>query len=41
MGLFRPSKIEYDALEGLGNKGWNWENLLGYMKKVVYLILQH
>ncbi|KAH9481557.1 Dehydrogenase mpl7 [Psilocybe cubensis] len=33
MGLFRPSRAEYDALEGLGNKGWNWENLLGYMKK--------
>lgn len=33
MGPFRPSRLEYDALEGLGNKGWNWENLLAYMKK--------
>jgi choline dehydrogenase-like flavoprotein len=34
LGMFRPSREEFDALEKLGNKGWNWESLLGYMKKV-------
>lgn len=32
--MFRPSKDDIDALEKLGNKGWNWESLLHYMKKV-------
>ncbi len=31
--MFRPSKEELDALEVLGNKGWNWDSLLHYMKK--------
>lgn len=35
MGMFRPSKTEVDALEkDLGLKGWNWDSLLHYMKKV-------
>lgn len=35
MGMFRPSKSEIDALESeCGMKGWNWESLLHYMKKV-------
>lgn len=34
LGMFRPSKEELDALEVLGNKGWNWDTLLHYMKKV-------
>ncbi|EEB90346.1 hypothetical protein MPER_11457, partial [Moniliophthora perniciosa FA553] len=29
----RPSKEEFDRLEELGNKGWNWESLLHYLKK--------
>ncbi|KAL5513517.1 hypothetical protein ACEPAH_3916 [Sanghuangporus vaninii] len=33
MGMFHPSKAECDALEGLGNEGWNWDSLLHYMKK--------
>ncbi|KLO19194.1 GMC oxidoreductase [Schizopora paradoxa] len=33
LGMFRPSKAELDALEALGNKGWNWDSLLQYMKK--------
>jgi len=33
-GMFRPSKDDLDALEKLGNEGWNWESLLHYMKKV-------
>ncbi|EJD00188.1 alcohol oxidase [Fomitiporia mediterranea MF3/22] len=33
MGMFHPSKSECDALERLGNKGWNWDSLLHYMKK--------
>jgi len=35
MGLTRPSKEEYDALEtNWGNRGWTWDNLLECMKKV-------
>ncbi|TFK31425.1 alcohol oxidase [Crucibulum laeve] len=33
LGLLRPSKDEFDALEEFGNEGWNWESLLKYMKK--------
>ncbi|KLO19190.1 GMC oxidoreductase [Schizopora paradoxa] len=33
LGMFRPSKEELDALEVLGNKGWNWDSLLHYTKK--------
>ncbi|KAK0213124.1 alcohol oxidase [Desarmillaria ectypa] len=29
----RPSKEEFDALEELGNEGWNWNSLLESMKK--------
>lgn len=36
--MFRPAKEELDALEGLGNKGWNWSSLLHYMKKVRLLL---
>ena len=39
MGMFRPSKEEYDALEELGNPGWNWDEMLKYMKKVQFSIL--
>ena len=34
MCLFRPTKEEIDVLEEFGNAGWNWEDLLGYFKKV-------
>ncbi|KAE9406056.1 GMC oxidoreductase [Gymnopus androsaceus JB14] len=33
LGLFRPSKQEMNALEALGNPGWNWESMLHYMQK--------
>lgn len=33
MGMFRPSKEELDAIETLGNKGWNWDSFLHYLKK--------
>lgn len=39
LGMFRPSKEELDALEVLGNKGWNWDSLLHYMKKVCTMTL--
>ncbi|EJC99664.1 alcohol oxidase [Fomitiporia mediterranea MF3/22] len=29
----RPSKAELDALQELGNEGWNWESFLHYVKK--------
>lgn len=29
----RGSKSDYDGWEVLGNKGWNWEELLPYFKK--------
>ncbi|TFK61171.1 alcohol oxidase [Pluteus cervinus] len=32
-GVNRASKEELDAIEQLGNKGWNWDSLLHYMKK--------
>lgn len=32
--MARPGKVEIDALEELGNPGWNWETTLVYMKKV-------
>ncbi|KAF9262839.1 alcohol oxidase [Marasmius fiardii PR-910] len=31
--MIRPNKEEFDRIEELGNKGWNWESLLSYMKK--------
>ena len=36
MGLFRPSREEYDVIEVLGNPGWNWEDMLKYTKKVAW-----
>ncbi|KAK0204100.1 alcohol oxidase [Desarmillaria ectypa] len=33
MGFVRPSKEELDAIEQLGNVGWNWDSLSAYMKK--------
>ncbi|KAK0433353.1 alcohol oxidase [Armillaria borealis] len=33
-GFVRPSKEELDAIEQLGNVGWNWDSLSAYMKKV-------
>ncbi|VDC06720.1 unnamed protein product [Peniophora sp. CBMAI 1063] len=29
----RANACEYDAIEALGNPGWNWANFLRYMKK--------
>lgn len=34
LAFVRPAREELDAFERLGNPGWNWNNLLGYMKKV-------
>ncbi|KAF9262836.1 alcohol oxidase [Marasmius fiardii PR-910] len=31
--MIRPTKEEFDRIEELGNKGWNWESILHYMKK--------
>ncbi|KAF9461114.1 alcohol oxidase [Collybia nuda] len=33
MAMLRPCKDEFDVLEEIGNKGWNWESLLACMKK--------
>ncbi|KAA1467387.1 alcohol oxidase [Dentipellis sp. KUC8613] len=33
MASNRASAEEYDAIEGLGNPGWNWREFLKYMKK--------
>ncbi|TBU49102.1 alcohol oxidase [Dichomitus squalens] len=32
-GLNRASAREYDAIQDLGNPGWNWQEMLKYMKK--------
>ncbi|KAK0503574.1 alcohol oxidase [Armillaria luteobubalina] len=34
LGIARPSKDEYDAIEELGNEGWNWHSLLEATKRV-------
>ncbi|KAK7052974.1 hypothetical protein VNI00_004294 [Paramarasmius palmivorus] len=31
--MARPAKEEFDRLETLGNPGWNWDDVLSYMKK--------
>ncbi|ESK91203.1 gmc oxidoreductase [Moniliophthora roreri MCA 2997] len=31
--MARPPKEEFDRLETLGNPGWNWDDVLRYMKK--------
>ncbi|KAI0630490.1 GMC oxidoreductase [Trametes polyzona] len=33
LGFHRAPAAEYDAIEALGNPGWNWEEFLKYMKK--------
>ncbi|KAH9945914.1 uncharacterized protein BXZ73DRAFT_95435 [Epithele typhae] len=33
LGMNRSSAHEYDAIEALGNPGWNWEEFLKYMVK--------
>ncbi|KAJ6471104.1 alcohol oxidase [Mycena vitilis] len=33
MELTRASSVEYDAIEELGNPGWNWKEFLRYFKK--------
>lgn len=38
--IIRPSKDEIDALEELGNEGWNWDSLLYYMKKVITYVVR-
>ena len=35
LAFVRPVSEELDAFETLGNPGWNWNNILGYMKKVI------
>ncbi|RDX56525.1 alcohol oxidase [Lentinus brumalis] len=35
LGYHRASAREYDALEALGNTGWNWKELLKYFKKAI------
>jgi len=37
LAMARPGKVELDALEELGNPGWNWETTLEYMKKSEHL----
>ncbi|KAA1470110.1 alcohol oxidase [Dentipellis sp. KUC8613] len=34
MAWGRPAKEEYDAIEALGNPGWNWDAFLPYLMKV-------
>ncbi|KAF9254620.1 alcohol oxidase [Marasmius fiardii PR-910] len=39
LAFVRPVSEELDAFEQLGNPGWNWNNLLGYMKKSEHLCI--
>ncbi|KIJ43988.1 GMC oxidoreductase, partial [Sphaerobolus stellatus SS14] len=34
LAFVRPVREELDAFEQLGNPGWNWENIIHYVKKV-------
>ncbi len=36
MLFHRASRVDYDAWEELGAKGWGWNDLLPYFKKVYY-----
>lgn len=38
-GMFRPAADEVDALEKLGNPGWNWASVLEYFKKVIIQLM--
>ncbi|KAJ8083481.1 hypothetical protein PM082_009355 [Marasmius tenuissimus] len=38
MYMIRPNKEEFDRIEELGNKGWNWDSITHYMKKSENLI---
>ncbi|KAL0572990.1 hypothetical protein V5O48_008981 [Marasmius crinis-equi] len=38
MYMIRPNKDEFDRIEELGTKGWNWDSILHYMKKSEQLI---
>ncbi|THU93690.1 alcohol oxidase [Dendrothele bispora CBS 962.96] len=33
LGVFRPHRDEVDAIQNLGNSGWNWDSFLYYVKK--------
>ncbi|KAH8096772.1 GMC oxidoreductase [Cristinia sonorae] len=37
LAMARPGKVELDAIEELGNQGWNWDTTLKYMKKSEHL----
>ncbi|THU87441.1 alcohol oxidase [Dendrothele bispora CBS 962.96] len=37
LAVVRPTREEIDAFQKLGNPGWNWENVLSYMKKSEHL----
>ncbi|KAJ7067605.1 GMC oxidoreductase-domain-containing protein [Mycena amicta] len=37
MELTRASSVEYDAIEELGNPGWNWNEFLKYFKKGCFI----
>uniref|UniRef100_A0A0W0G550 Glucose-methanol-choline oxidoreductase N-terminal domain-containing protein n=1 Tax=Moniliophthora roreri TaxID=221103 RepID=A0A0W0G550_MONRR len=37
LAFVRPVSEELDAFEKLGNPGWNWNNVLGFMKKSEHL----
>ncbi|KAL0572988.1 hypothetical protein V5O48_008979 [Marasmius crinis-equi] len=36
--MIRPNKDEFDRIEELGSKGWNWDSILHYMKKSEQLV---
>ncbi|KAF5343030.1 hypothetical protein D9758_011162 [Tetrapyrgos nigripes] len=39
LAFVRPISEELDNFEKLGNPGWNWDNLLGYMKRSEHLCI--
>lgn len=43
MAFDRGSEADYDRFETLGNRGWNWDQLLPYFKKasISTILLQY
>ncbi|EIW85831.1 alcohol oxidase [Coniophora puteana RWD-64-598 SS2] len=39
LGMTRPSRVEMDFVEKLGNPGWNWESFMHYSKQSETLAL--
>ncbi len=39
MAYVRGAKVDYDTWEEIGNRGWGWDELFKYFRKVPYPLL--